>query len=192
MTKHNLPQHHSIRYYGYDYSQEGLYFVTICTQGRLCLFEDIVEEEMVLNDVGRMIEKCWLALKNRFTNIELYEYCIMPNHFHGIMQIIDDVGMVVGVPLVGTRNAENGQPQGIAPTTKIKKSVGDIIRTFKSITTVEYINNIKQHNWPPFNGKLWQRNYYEHIIRNDKSHQKITKYIFENPKYWQTDDYYNQ
>jgi len=192
MTKHNLPQHHSIRYYGYDYSQEGLYFVTICTQGRLCLFEDIVEEEMVLNDVGRMIEKCWLALKNRFTNIELYEYCIMPNHFHGIMQIIDDVGMVVGVPLVGTRNAENGQPQGIAPTTKIKKSVGDIIGTFKSITTVEYINNIKQHNWPPFNGKLWQRNYYEHIIRNDESYQKITEYIFENPKYWQTDDYYNQ
>ncbi|EGK03208.1 transposase [Dysgonomonas gadei] len=188
MANQSISQRRSIRLYEYDYSQEGLYFVTICTQDKVCLFGEIVEEEMVLNDVGKMIDEQWHNLKQYYANIDLHEYIVMPNHIHGIIQIVDDV---VGVPLVGTRNMGNGQPQGIAPTKQNSKSLGDIIGSFKSITTNSYINGVKQNDWPAFNGKLWQRNYYEHIIRNDDSYQKITEYICENPKHWQTDDYYN-
>jgi len=164
---------------------------TICTQNKVCLFGEIINEEMVLNEIGKMIEIQWLALKKHFTNIKLYEYCIMPNHFHGIVHIIDDVQAIVGVPLVGTRYPQNGQPQGIAPTPKGKiKSLGDTIGAFKSLTTNEYIRGIKKNNWKPFDRKFWQRNYYEHIIRNDESYQKITEYIYENPNNWQTDYYY--
>ena len=187
MDIQDLPKRHSIRLYEYDYSQEGLYFVTICTKDKVCLFGDIVDGEMVLNDVGKMINEQWHNLKQYYINIDLHEYIVMPNHIHSIIQIVDDV---VGVPLVGTRNI-NGQPQGIAPTTLNSKTLGDIIGSFKSITTNLYIHGVKQNNWTAFNGKLWQRNYYEHIIRNDDSYQKITEYICENPKYWQTDDYYN-
>jgi len=180
-----------MRLHEYDYSLEGLYFVTICTQDRICRFGEITEGEMVLNNIGKMVKMCWLALKDRFTNIELHEYCVMPNHLHGIIQITDDVQPIVGVPLVGTRSEENGQPQGIAPTSKATKSIGDIIGAFKSVTTNEYIQGVKEKNWRTFDGKLWQRNYYEHIIRNDESYNKIAEYIYENPECWQTDDYYN-
>lgn len=98
----NLLQRRSIRLYEYDYSHEGLYFITICTQNRICFLGSVVDEEMVLNDAGKMIEEQWLGLKNNFANVELHEYCIMPNHFHGIIEI-------VGVSLVDTRNDESYQ-----------------------------------------------------------------------------------
>ena len=107
--------HHrrSIRLKGYDYSQAGLYFITICTQNRLCLFGEIENGEMILNDPGIMIEHQWQELIYCFDNIKLHEFIVMPNHFHGIIEF-------VGVPLVGTQNVEQpptmGQPQGIAPT----------------------------------------------------------------------------
>lgn len=88
-TKYNPDKHHrrSIRLCGYDYAQEGLYFVTICCQDRMCLFGEIVNGEMVLNDAGRMVEKCWLAMPERYQNVILHEYVVMPNHFHAILQI---------------------------------------------------------------------------------------------------------
>jgi len=107
--------HHrrSIRLKGYDYSQTGLYFITICTQNRLCLFGEIENGEMILNNAGIMIEHQWQELIYHFDNIKLHEFIVMPNHFHGIIEF-------AGVPLVGTQNVEQppamGQPQGIAPT----------------------------------------------------------------------------
>jgi hypothetical protein len=108
----------------------------------------------------------------------------MPNHFHGILKI-------VGVTLVVAQNvgiAENqmGQPQGIAPT----KTIGDMMDAYKSITTVNYIRGVKTLNWQPFNGKLWQRNYWEHIIRNEQSYQRISEYIVNNPKEWSDDKFH--
>jgi hypothetical protein len=79
-----------------------------------------------------------------------------------------------------------GQPQGIAPTAK-PKTVGDMVGAFQSIVTVEYIRGVKQHGWQPFNGKLWQRNYWEHIIRDELSYQRISEYIINNPKNWDND-----
>lgn len=178
----------SIRLKGYDYSQQGLYFITICCQNRACLFGDISNGEMVLNDAGKMISTEWLALKKRFPNIELHEYIIMPNHFHGILEI-------VGASLVGVHNNDcpnvkpndnntNGQPQGIVPT---RKTVGDMMDAFKSITSVEYIRGVKTRNWKRFNKKLWQRNYWEHIIRNEQSLDRIAAYIIDNPQKWTGD-----
>jgi putative transposase len=181
--KYNHDIHHrrSIRLKGYDYSQAGLYFITICTQNRLCLFGEIKNGEMVLNDAGMMIEHQWQELICRFGNIKLHEFIVMPNHFHGIVEF-------VGVPLVGTQNMEQpptmGQPQGIAPT------VGNVVGAFKSFSTNEYIRNVKQNNWRTFDNKLWQRNYYEHIIRNEKSYYQISEYIQTNPLKWQDDKYY--
>ena len=189
LMKYNPDIHHrrSIRLKGYDYSQAGLYFITICTHNRLCIFGIIKNDEMILNDAGQMIETQWLKLTERFTGIHLCECVVMPNHFHGIIKL------TVGAPLVGAQNKANvqinaqpqsGQPQGIAPT------VGDIVGAFKSITTNQYIRGVKQNHWQRFDKKLWQRNYYEHIIRDEKSYLKISEYIKTNPSTWQGDTYY--
>lgn len=191
------PNHHrrSIRMKGYDYSQEGLYFITICVQNKECLFGDITvgaypcgrpnddggngndeissnneislsgqpqghAPTMQLNDAGIKVEKQWLALTNRFPNVQLHEYVVMPNHFHGILEIVSD-----------------------EPRAK-RKTVGDMMDAFKSITTVEYIRGVKNLGWTPFNGKLWQRNYYEHIIRDYDAFVRISDYIRENPEKW--------
>jgi len=181
-----LPQRRSIRLQGYDYSQEGLYFVTICCQDKICRFGKVYEGEVILNEAGLMIEEEWHNLKERFQNIELHEFVIMPNHFHGIIEIMKSEN--VGISLVDIRrnNTDNGQTQGIAPT------LGKILDAFKSRTTVQYIKGVYQYGWEEFDRKLWQRNYYEHIIRNSRSYQNISDYIKSNPLNWLTDNYYNE
>lgn len=190
----------SIRLKNYDYSQEGNYFITICCQDRARLFGKIDKGEMILNEAGNMIVTEWLALKSRFPNIELYEYIVMPNHFHGILGIVENT---VGTSLAGVQNNEDGQPQGIAPTglpptglpqtglpqTELAPTVGNIIGAFKSITSVEYIRGIESKNWEQFNKRLWQRNYWEHIIRNDDSFDRISEYIKNNPRKWHEDKF---
>jgi len=186
---YNSNTHHrrSIRLKGYDYSQAGLYFVTICAHNRACLFGDIYNGKMTLNAAGRMVENEWSKLPDRFSNIKLHEYTVMPNHFHAILEI-------VGATLVVAQNdtvAQNdviapiiGQPQGIAPT---GKTVGEMVGAFESITTVEYIRGVKKHNWQPFDDKFWQRNYWEHIIRNENEYCRIAQYIIDNPAKWGND-----
>ncbi len=180
------------------------------------MFGDIADGEMILNDAGQMIETKWQELINRFTNIELHEFVVMPNHFHGILQIIP-----VGATLVVAQNHDDkleigqprgGQPQGIAPTGMgnkigiysnqqtnvvqsnqilstgiVQKTVGDMVDAFKSITTVAYIRGIKIFGWQPFDAKLWQRNYHEHIIRDEQSYETIASYIVNNPATWNDD-----
>jgi len=186
----------SIRLRGYDYSQAGLYFITICTQHRLHQFGEIEDDEMVLNDAGKMIETQWLALSKRF-KIQLHEYVIMPNHFHGIIEILN-VGaipcgcpMICGCPIpcdcqipVKERAPTRGAPTNTAANTK---TVGDIVGAFKSISTHEYIRGVKQNDWQRFDGKLWQRNYWEHIIRNENEGNNIAQYIIDNPAKWAMD-----
>ena len=111
----NIHNRRSIRLKGYDYTQAGLYFVTICVQNRACLLGEIYNNEMILNDAGQMIQSEWLKLPNRFSNIELHEYIIMPNHFHAILEIVGATPVVARDGVLGG-NGENGQPQEIAPT----------------------------------------------------------------------------
>ena len=174
------PIHHrrSIRLKGYDYSQNGAYFVTICVQNRECLFGEIENGEMVLNDAGKIIKTKWEQLLKYFFNIKLNEFVIMPNHVHRILIIDNNVGVpLVGTQMVGIQNNGQpqssgqpqslGQPQGIAPT------VGNIIGAFKSLTTNEYICGVKNGKFPPFEKRIWQRNYHEHIIRNNNHWKKF-------------------
>jgi len=198
---HNSAKHHrhSIRLKGYDYSRAGLYFITICVQNRECLFGEIVgaslvDAKMILNDAGKMVQSEWLKLPERFTNIALHEYIVMPNHFHAILEILGATLMVAqngveiqNVVVAPNRNGEwnkQGQPQGIAPT---GKTVGDMVGAFESITTMLYIRGVKNNNWETFDKKLWQRNYWEHIIRNEQSYLKISEYIINNPANWNND-----
>ena len=155
------------------------------------MFGNIADGEMILNDAGHMIEAQWQELTNRFTNIELHEFVVMPNHFHGILQIIP-----VGATHVVGQNHDDkpemgrprgGQPQGIAPTGRGNKTVGDMLDAFKSITTVAYIRWIKIFGWQPCIAKLWQRNYHEHIIRDGQSYETIASYIVNNPATWNDD-----
>jgi putative transposase len=164
--KYDPDRHHrkSIRLKGYDYSQAGLYFITICTQHRQCLFGKVEKGEMVMNDAGEMVTQEWYSLPRRFNQIELHEFIVMPNHCHGIIEI------TVGVPLVGT-----------------PVIVGDMVGAFKSLTTNAYIKGVNQQSWQGFNGRLWQRNYYERIIRNQEAYLRISAYIQNNSLKWPED-----
>ncbi len=192
--KYDPNKHHrrSIRLKAYDYSQAGMYFITLCCNNRECLFGQIHNGTMELNDAGRMVEIQWLALKNRFQNIELNESVVMPNHFHAILEIVGST-LVTGQNGTDTGDEyEKGQPQGLPQQVaqRVKptnKTVGDIVGAFESITTVEYIRGVKNNNWQTFDKKLWQRNYWEHIIRDERSYLNISEYIANNPAKWDND-----
>jgi len=166
----------SIRLKGYDYSQPGAYFITICTQDRACLFGEVVDGEMRLNDAGQMVQDVWDELPAFYPSVQTDAFIVMPNHIHGII-------ILVGAdPCVCPD--EIGQPQMIAPT---RLSLPDVVHRFKTMTTKRYIDGVKKFGWTPFRRRLWQRNYYEHIIRNDHALQRIREYIWTNPLRWHLD-----
>jgi REP element-mobilizing transposase RayT len=196
----NIHHRHSIRLRGYDYSQEGLYFVTICTQNRECLFGEIADGEMHLNKIGTMIDRWCKELSHKFQDIVLDTYIVMPNHFHAI---IVNTGASVGADLrvcpdISDEHenilGEHGNVLG-----KHEHTLGEhtgsplhaVIQWFKTMTTNEYIRGVKTLGWQPFNRRVWQRNYYEHIIRNHAGYVYIAGYITHNPANWDTDCFCN-
>jgi REP element-mobilizing transposase RayT len=186
--KYNPEKYHrrSIRLKGYDYAQAGAYFVTIVAQGRACLFGEVADGIMRANDAGRMVHREWLALPARFTVIRLDAFVVMPNHCHGI--IIS--GPSVGATLVVAPDPDVVAPEsraGTSPAPTSRRTLGDIVGAFKSITTHAYIQGLKQSGWPPFSGRLWQRNYFEHTIRDGVSLGRIREYIINNPIPWELD-----
>jgi REP element-mobilizing transposase RayT len=214
--KYDPQKHHrrSTRLKGYDYSRAGAYFVTIVTQHRESLLGEITANGVMrLNDAGQMVEKWWLELNHKFSNVDTDEYVIMPNHFHGIVVIVDDVDTVgadLRVGPDGDEHTESGKHTGL-PLPQPDAGVADlrvgpdggehtewgthtgvplptVIQWLKTMTTNEYIRGVKTLGWPPFPGKLWQRNYYEHIIRNDEALTRIWQYITNNPLRWALDD----
>jgi putative transposase len=167
------PQKHhrrSIRLKEYEYSQAGVYYVTIDVQNRESLFGEIVNYEMILNEAGNMVNEQWGALLERFPNIELDVYQVMPNHFHGIIVVTENVDTQTVV-------VQNKKPM-----------LGDSIGAFKSITTHEYILGVDNNNWPQFYKHLWQRNYYEHVIRDEADLNRIRDYIQSNHVNWDEDE----
>ena len=171
--------HHrrSIRLKNYDYSQAGMYFVTICTQNQLHLFGEIVSDKMVLNDAGKMIQKIWNEISHDFSNIQLHEFTMMPNHIHGIIEIPVRADSI-SVP--NTKNTNRAEMDS-APT------LSKMVQSFKRHTTIEYIKMVEQNIFPPFDKRIWQRNYWEHIVRNDNEYNGISQYIIDNPATWQND-----
>ena len=176
--RYDPDKHHrgSIRLRDYDYAQPGAYFVTICTQGRLCLFGDVVDGDMWPNDARQMIKTWWAELSNKFPRAEPNECVVMPNHFHGIITLIGADLCVC--PDRGARSEEG------APTCA---PLPDVMRWFKIMTTNAYIRGVKQRSWEPFVGKLWQRRYYDHIIRNGSELGRIRQYSIDNPSKWSQD-----
>lgn len=177
-----LPLRRSIRLKRYDYTEAGAYFITIVTQSGECLFGEVVNGIMRLNDAGRMVSCVWNELPERFPSIILDAFVVMPNHIHGIIVSAsnDDapIRIPVGAGLVPARHRA---------TTRVAPTVGDVIGAFKSRVTVEYTRGVRTNGWMPFRGRLWQRNYYEPIIRNEESLNRIRQYILDNPQRWAID-----
>jgi putative transposase len=173
MTEFDPKIHHrrSIRLKGYDYSEAGAYFVTIVTLGRVASFGEVVNGEMRLNRNGEVVQKWWDNIPQHFQNVETGVFVIMPNHVHGIIIIGEKRRGTVPVPQGG------GTPPLREPT------LGQIVAYFKYKSTKE-INAL--NNGPVM--KLWQRNFYEHIIRNQHDLEQTWLYIESNPAQWNTDE----
>ncbi|MFA9404514.1 MAG: transposase [Anaerolineales bacterium] len=168
----------SIRLRNYNYSQPGAYFVTICALDRDCLFGDVVNGKVALNELGGIAQRCWYEIPDHFLNVELDEFIVMPNHVHGLIMI---AGATHASPVQKILNTAQ-KPRRILPRGVKSGSLGAIIGSYKSAVTRQ-INTI--HNTP--GAKLWQRNYYEHIIRSDNEMNRIRRYISQNPAKWKFD-----
>ena len=161
----NLHHRRSIRLKGYDYTRDGAYYVTIVAHKRRILFGDVIDGEMRLNDTGQLIVNAWEWLAMRHSYVELDSYIVMPNHLHGI--------------IVVTADTCRGDSR-IAPTKR--KPLGRLVGAFKTVTT-KRINLARGTPGQP----LWQRNYYEHVIRNDEEWNRVREYIAGNPTQWEID-----
>ncbi len=203
--KYNPQIHHrkSIRLKGYDYSREGLYFITICCHNRDCLFGEIIEnndlinptQQMILNDAGKIAIECWLQIPEHFPNVILHEHIIMPNHIHGIIELNGSLDFGVQNVMVQNVWVQNFEPLPPTPPPQppsrqqnafqkiIPRSIGSIIRGYKIGVTKWFRKNTDLQT-------VWQRNYYEHIIRNEQSYQTIAEYIITNPEKWKDDKFF--
>ncbi len=161
---YNPDIHHrrSIRLKGYDYSQAGAYFVTICIQQRQPLLGKIEDSLLIPTPAGEMVQTVWDEMPLYYPNIELDAFIVMPNHVHGIIVLKSDQGQSC-------------------------MTLGDAVHRFKSFTTAKYRQGVYQKRWQPFTGRLWQRNYYEHIIRKEGAYHRIRQYIANNPFSWECD-----
>jgi putative transposase len=161
---------------GYDYSQDNLYFVTICVKDKMCCFGDVMiynsndcfQKEMILNEFGKIVEKQWLWLEEQYPYVKLHSFVVMPNHVHGILEIDS------------FRDGLRPVPKGI----KIK-SLSQLIGAFKTTSS-------KWIHLAGFDNFSWQRSFHDHIIRNDISYEKISDYIDSNPQRWDTDVFFEK
>lgn len=202
-TRYDPERHHrrSMRLAGYDYRGGGGYFITIVTQDRGCVFGDVVNSAMRLNAAGQMAQTVWNELPVHYSGVDIDAFVIMPNHFHGIVVVAPAVGVGAaprgrpdscrhrapdddGQPPAVGHPLPPGQPQGVAPT---PLSLADVVHRYKTMTTKRYVDGVRQFGWAPFPGRLWQRNYYEHIIRSEESMHRLRQYILDNPARWPDD-----
>lgn len=211
--KYNPNIHHrrSIRLKGYDYSQAGLFFITICCQYKACLFGEIevgkglTHAQMILNKFGQIAHKEWIKTPEIRNNVALGEFVVMPNHFHCIIQILDKSeshsplnykDKLTDNYINNTSNHALGDStddhimdfskkmgKNNSPLRGPSNNIGAIVRGYKSAVTKQ-LNNLN------IGCPVWQRNYYEHIIRDELSYQQISNYIKNNPEKWENDKFY--
>ncbi len=195
-------KHHrrSIRLRGYDYSQSGSYFITICTHNRECLFGDVVDGKMILNEFGNVAQQCWLEIPQHFEHVELDAFVVMPNHVHGIIIINNnnDVEKIAAknelmkndANIGEAKNYKNVGAKNFSPLHENRfcspsRTIGSIVRGFKIGVTKWFRQNTDIYT-------VWQRNYYEHIVRDEMDLQRIRQYIMDNPKNWGMDENYRR
>lgn len=162
----------SIRLPKYNYAQPGAYFVTIVTHHRKCFFGSLRNDEVFLSDIGRIVEGAWREIPTHFPHVTVDEYVIKPNHIHGIVNMLQaDVGAPYMAPLRSNHSQESASP-----------TLGIIIGTFKAAVTRQV------HKLDRFWGvKIWHRNYYEHVIRDERDYERIIDYMAVNPENWEKD-----
>ncbi len=156
----NIHHRRSIRLKGYDYSQAGAYFITICINESLNILSKISDKKILYTPFGHLTQNIWNELPNHYTGVAPDALIVMPNHIHGIIWLTDN-------------NTDN-------------MTLSDVIHRFKSFTTNKYIDGVKNLGWPEFNRRVWQRNYYEKIIRNENALNQIREYIVNNPIAWES------
>ncbi len=172
MSNEPYRQRRSIRLKAYDYSQPGAYFVTICTFQRQMLFGEVVNGNLQLNEYGHITQDCWHSLPDHFFTVGVDAFVVMPNHVHSVL-LIHDVGATHASPLPHRPHHSGPQP----------RSVGAVVGAFKSAAS-RRINALRHTPGTP----IWQRNYYEHVVRNDRDLERIRVYIQDNPANWQEDE----
>lgn len=165
-----------MRLKGYDYSKEGLYFVSGVVQNRLCLFGRILNGKMILNDAGKMIGKWYLKLEDKFPGTKCHEYIIMPNHYHCLIEILP-------TEKENKKNLNAGSDPRVRVKQKSNPNLSQTLQWFKTMTTNEYIRGVKEKGWRRFLGKLWQRSFDDRIMRGYEI-ENIVDYIKNNPKNW--------
>lgn len=173
MQTQPLKKRKSIRLSDYDYSQNGLYFITICTKNRKCIFGEIKKHEIILSEIGQIVNNCWNDIPQHFSQASLHEFVIMPDHIHGIIEI-NLVGANHYSPTTNHYSSYNDfkRANDDLPQRGTSQTIGSIVRGFK-------IGVTKQIGFSP-----WQRNYYEHIIKSEIDYLNIANYIIENPLKW--------
>lgn len=173
--KYDQAKHHrrSIRLKGYDYSQSGAYFVTICINKGLHTLGKIHNSQIFPSEPGQMVQNVWDELPLHYPGVAVDAFVLMPDHVHGIIVLIND-------NTVGALSPCLSRPH--KPMT-----LGDVVHRFKSLTTTKYRHGVTELGWTPFPKRFWQRNYYERIIRDEKSCDEIRGYILNNPLVWESE-----
>jgi REP element-mobilizing transposase RayT len=182
-----LPQRRSPRLNGYNYSQNGAYFVTICTHNRTCIFGEIIDGQMQLNELGAIAVSCWEAIPQHYPQVELDAAVVMPNHVHGIIVIVDKPEEN-GHEESG--HEENGHDNVVSLLEDFGKpvrgSLSSIIRSYKAAVTYTIMKTYPYADMP-----IWQGRFYDHIIRNERALNTIREYVVCNPAKWAEDSLYS-
>jgi putative transposase len=185
MARYDPDEHHrqSIRLKQYDYTQEGAYFVTVCTQGRELYLE-------LYPELRHIVQAQWESLPKRFPNISLDAFVIMPNHVHAIILVVATLAVAqnVGVApdLAVIQNPTAAQNPVGAEASPVPTALGNIVGAFKSLCVNRWLSYIKRNHMDSV-GSIWQRNYYEHVIRNETELNRVREYIMSNPLKWSFD-----
>ncbi len=176
----------SIRLREYDYRQTAAYFMMVCVQGRECVLGVVMDENVLLTETGRIVKQWWYVVPKRFENVQLDEFIIMPNHIHGILVFENRVGAGSPRPIPGESDSriENASSRGKgAETTPLRgPTLGQVVAYFKYQST----KAVNTRRGTP-GTKFWQRNYYEHIIRNEDNLNEKRRYFALNPPKWALD-----
>ena len=188
-------KHHrrSIRLKHYDYSREGAYFVTVVTQDRQGVLAEIVTDEIVLTEAGTMVWEIWRAMPTFYPGVEVDACVVMPNHVHGIVVM---TGLEKTLASDGQVGSKPGQAPVPAPTeaaaapaeNPMRMSLSEVVHRFKTMTTTRYMAGVHQRGWPGFRKQLWQRYYYEEVIRTVARWNEVRQYIADNPRRWHEDE----
>jgi REP element-mobilizing transposase RayT len=178
MAELAIPKHRkSIRLSEYDYAHAGAYFVTLCASERRCLFGKVINDQVILSQYGEMVKECWEWLETHFDSVHLDAYVVMPNHIHGVI-LLSGFQTCRG----GSRAApQTGEPEQAKSHVK-PKPLGSLIGAFKTISA-KRVNELRNSPGQP----LWQRGFYEHVIRREESLNRIREYILTNPLRWTLD-----